>query len=88
MPTCTSNDFRSRDPRATDTGVLSFEEKTMVNDDRGEMRTLRVLNGDETKQGRCSVMPSKEPDYGSSVIPTPLGASTRLVPCSVYALFD
>ncbi|KAF4628038.1 hypothetical protein G7Y89_g10113 [Cudoniella acicularis] len=55
---------RSLSPTAVFTGILKFEEKWVVNKETGELKTQRVLNGDETRSGLAAVMPSEDPDYG------------------------
>ncbi|KAK5166053.1 uncharacterized protein LTR77_008314 [Saxophila tyrrhenica] len=44
------------------TGILSFEEKEVQAD--GSLKTLRMLNGDESRSGKFCIMPNDEPDYG------------------------
>ncbi|BEI83413.1 hypothetical protein CcaverHIS002_0400170 [Cutaneotrichosporon cavernicola] len=79
--------FSSNRKDATYTGLLSFDEKEV--DDRGELRTGRLLNGDETQQGMAVVMPSKEIDFGDFwFIAMQVPARTRLAECTVYSLYE
>src|SRR5690606_27102609 len=48
--------FKSARPEATFTGILSAAEKEV--DEEGKLRTLRVLNGDETRSGEFLIMPN------------------------------
>jgi hypothetical protein len=51
--------FRSADPVSKFSGILEFLEKEVVNQSTGEMRTRRILNGDEAT-GNCFKMPSSD----------------------------
>jgi hypothetical protein len=51
--------FVSTDPSSKFNGVLEFLEKKVVDYEKGEMRTLRILNGDEAV-GNCFKMPSAD----------------------------
>ena len=53
--------FKSLDPKAYFSGILSFSEKEVVDPTTGEKRTLRRLNGDETRSGKYAMMPAREP---------------------------
>ena len=76
--------FRSTKHAATFCGVLSFEEKEV--DEEGNMRTLRVLNGDETRSGNQAIMPSDDPDYGGFPIRVTIPARTYIAECTAYFL--
>ncbi|KAK4499625.1 hypothetical protein PRZ48_010143 [Zasmidium cellare] len=78
--------FTSLDERAYFNGLLKFEEKEVVNKGTGELRTLRHLNGDETRSGKCAVMPSEDPDYGGFPISITIPARTGIATCEPYAL--
>ena len=78
--------FTSRRPRARFTGILSFEEKEVVNPKTGELRTRRLLNGDETRGGKHAVMPSENPDYGGYPISITIPAGTAIAEVEVYVL--
>ena len=77
--------FKSANPRAHFTGILKFEEKDI---DNKCMKTVRLLNGDETRSGRCAVMPSEDPDYGGFPISITVPARTGIAMCQPYALCD
>lgn len=51
--------FFSTDPLSKYSGVLEFLEKEVVDQETGEMRTIRILNGDEAV-GTCFKMPSTD----------------------------
>lgn len=51
--------FKSTDPLSSFSGILEFLEKEVVNQTTGEMRTRRILNGDEAT-GNCFKMPSSD----------------------------
>lgn len=78
--------FRSRKKSATFSGILSFLEKEVVDEETGEMRTCRVLNGDETQSGRVCIMPSDSPDYGDFPICITIPARTRIAEAVPYFL--
>jgi len=68
------------------TGILRFDEKEA--DETGELRTLRMLNGDETRSGASCVMPNEVIDYGGFPICITIPARTAIAECEVYALED
>ncbi|KAH7274697.1 glycoside hydrolase superfamily [Fusarium solani] len=72
---------------ATLTGILHFE-KTPEGCSKGELRTLRALNGDETRSGACAVMPNSDPDYGGFPISVTIPAGTMIAELEVYHLDD
>lgn len=80
--------FKSLDERAYFNGLLRFEEKEVVNSMTGELRTLRSLNGDETRSGKCAVMPSESPDYGVFPIAITIPARTGIALVEPYALLS
>ncbi|PPJ52529.1 hypothetical protein CBER1_10256 [Cercospora berteroae] len=55
--------FTSKSGQTRFNGILRFEEKE-VDAVTGELRTLRLLNDDETRSGKVAVMPSENPNYG------------------------
>lgn len=67
------------------TGILRFEEKEVVDGGAG-LRTLRMLNGDETRSGACALMPNEAPDLGDFPICVTIPARTAVAECEVYAL--
>ncbi|KAJ5825799.1 hypothetical protein N7474_002937 [Penicillium riverlandense] len=80
--------FESLKSNACFTGILQFTEKEVVNETTGEMRSVRMLNGDETRSGKLAIMPGEDPDYGSFPICVTIPAGTRIAECEVYALED
>ncbi|KAH1858486.1 hypothetical protein KXX55_004800 [Aspergillus fumigatus] len=76
----------SLSPTAAYTGILRFEEKVVVNKGTGELRTRRVLNGDETRSGQFAIMPNEDPDYGGFPIAITIPAKTMIAELEVYAL--
>ncbi|KAL4766767.1 glycoside hydrolase superfamily [Aspergillus nidulans var. acristatus] len=77
---------RSLSLTAAFTGILRFEEKIVINKETGELKTLRVLNGDETGGGAFAVMPNETPDYGGFPIPAMIPARTMIAELEVYSL--
>lgn len=73
-------------PTASFTGFLRFEEKVVTDKTTGEMRTLRVLNGDETRSGKMAIMPSQNPDYGGFPICVTVPARTMIAELELYSL--
>jgi hypothetical protein len=70
------------------TGILGFDEKEVVDEETGKMRTLRRLNGDETQGGKQVMMPSANPDYGGFAIAITIPGKTRIAECRVYSLAE
>ncbi|KAK5136541.1 hypothetical protein LTR08_002885 [Meristemomyces frigidus] len=68
------------------TGILSFDEKEVA--ENGDLSTLRMLNGDETRGGGQCIMPNDEPDYGGFPICVTIPARTCVAECEAYALED
>lgn len=66
------------------TGILSFEEKEVQED--GSLRTLRQLNGDETRSGAFCIMPTDAPDYGGFPICVTIPARTGIAEAVPYSL--
>ncbi|KAL2816225.1 glycoside hydrolase superfamily [Aspergillus cavernicola] len=77
---------KSLSPTSAFTGILRFEEKLVVNQETGELRTLRVLNGDETRSGIYAMMPNEEPDYGGFPICVTIPARTMIAEVEFYSL--
>ncbi|KAK4554237.1 hypothetical protein LTR86_008765 [Recurvomyces mirabilis] len=69
------------------TGILRFEEKEVIGEN-GELKTLRILNGDETRSGKFCIMPNEEPDYGGFPICVTIPARTGVAEIVPYALYD
>ena len=78
----------SLSPAATFTGILRFEEKSVVNRETGELKTLRVLNGDETRSGIFAMMPNEDPDYGGFPICVTIPARTMIAEVEFYSIDD
>lgn len=74
--------FKAMRKEATFTGILRAEEKEVTQD--GEMRTLRVLNGDETRSGEFLIMPNDNPDYGGFPIAVTIPARTCIAEVEAY----
>ncbi|OJJ42716.1 hypothetical protein ASPZODRAFT_76392 [Penicilliopsis zonata CBS 506.65] len=68
------------------TGILRFEEKIVVDRSTGELRTLRVLNGDESHSGVFAMMPNEDPDYGNFPICVTIPARTMIAELELYSL--
>ncbi|KAK2685867.1 hypothetical protein QWA68_015086 [Fusarium oxysporum] len=65
-------------------GILHAEEKEV--DDAGNLTTLRVFNGDETRGGESMVMPNENPDYGSFPIAVSVPANTGIAEVEAYVI--
>ncbi|KAH7394604.1 family 35 putative beta-galactosidase glycoside hydrolase [Pyrenochaeta sp. MPI-SDFR-AT-0127] len=68
------------------TGILRFEEKSVVDSEVGLLRTDRILNGDETRSGQWANMPNEDPDYGTAFIPITVPARTMIAEVQVYSI--
>ncbi|KAM0490080.1 hypothetical protein ACHAP8_011906 [Fusarium lateritium] len=66
------------------TGLLTAKELEATQE--GDLRPLRMLNGDETRGGMALVMPNQEPDYGDVPIATCVPARTGIAEVEVYTL--
>ncbi|KAJ5693067.1 hypothetical protein N7462_002490 [Penicillium macrosclerotiorum] len=77
---------RSLSPTSIYTGILRFREKQVANQETGELRTLRALNGDETRSGMAAMMPNEEPDYGGFPICVTIPAHTMIAELEVYSI--
>lgn len=66
------------------TGILRFEEKEVQED--GSLKTLRQLNGDETRSGAFCIMPTDDPDYGGFPICVTIPARTGVAEAEPYFL--
>lgn len=76
---------RALSPTTNFTGFLRFREK-VVNKETGELRTLRALNGDETRSGIFAMMPNEDPDYGGFPICVTVPAHTMIAELEVYSI--
>ncbi|KAL6237949.1 hypothetical protein BDW75DRAFT_248151 [Aspergillus navahoensis] len=79
--------FRGLDENVTFTGILDAREKE-VDSETGQLRTLRVLNGDETRSGEFLIMPNDEPDYGKFPIAVTIPARTCIAEVEAYTLCE
>ncbi|KAI8723128.1 hypothetical protein NCS52_00167900 [Fusarium sp. LHS14.1] len=79
---------RSLNPKATFTGILKFNEKTVSDEEAGTLRTLRMLNGDETRSGSLVPMPNEDPDYGGFPICVTIPARTMIAEVEFYGIED
>ncbi|KAL4874084.1 hypothetical protein BDV12DRAFT_158992 [Aspergillus spectabilis] len=77
---------KSTSPTSAFTGILKFEENLVSDKEKGELRTLRVLNGDETRRGIYAMMPNEEPDYGGFPICITIPARTMIAEVEFYSL--
>jgi hypothetical protein len=68
------------------TGILRFEEKMVADQETGELRKLRTLNGDETRSGIFAMMPNEDPDYGGFPICVTIPAHTMIAELEVYSI--
>lgn len=80
---------RARDttPGTAFTGILLFHEKVPEEGGR-RLRTLRQLNGDETRGGAFVMMPAENPDYGDFPICVTIPARTMVAELEVYSLSE
>ncbi|KAH7191750.1 glycoside hydrolase superfamily [Fusarium flagelliforme] len=78
--------FKAAGKNATFGGILRGEEKEV--DENGELRTLRILNGDETRHGEFMMMPNDDPDYGGFPIAVTPGARTCIAEVEAYCITE
>lgn len=76
--------FRSTKATSTFTGILTAEEKMV--DAEGNLTTLRIMNGDETRSGAFMIMPTEEPDYGGFPIRVTIPARTYIAQVTAYSI--
>ncbi|KAL4863189.1 hypothetical protein BDV12DRAFT_206721 [Aspergillus spectabilis] len=79
--------FRGLGENVTFTGILEAREKE-VDEVTGKLRTLRVLNGDETRSGDFLIMPNDEPDYGGLPIAVTIPARTCIAEVEAYTIAE
>ncbi|KAH7186385.1 glycoside hydrolase superfamily [Fusarium oxysporum] len=72
----------------TFTGILKFEEKAVDDEETGRLRTVRVLNGDETRSGSFAMMPNEDPDYGGFPISVTVPARTMIAEVTFYTISE
>lgn len=75
-------------PESTFSGILRFEEKVVEDEETGRLRTVRMLNGDETRSGQFAMMPNEDPDYGSFPISITIPAGTMIAEVTFYSITD
>lgn len=73
---------------STFTGILKVEEKTMDHEETDSLRTVRLLNGDETRSGSFAMMPNEDPDYGGFPISVTVPARTMIAEVTFYSITD
>ncbi|KAH8680420.1 glycoside hydrolase superfamily [Ilyonectria robusta] len=76
------------DPNSSFTGILKFEEKAVEDEETGRLRTVRALNGDETRSGSFAMMPNEDPDYGGFPISVTIPARTMIAEVTFYSVFE
>jgi hypothetical protein len=76
---------RSLSRTSSFTGFLRFKEK-VADQETSELRTLRTLNGDETRSGIFAMMPNEDPDYGGFPICVTIPAHTMIAELEVYLI--
>lgn len=79
--------FKSHKEGVTFTGILNAREKEYV-EETSELRTLKTLNGDETRSGKFLIMPNDDPDYGGFPIAVTIPASTCIAEIEAYWLCE
>jgi hypothetical protein len=78
--------FKSSRDDTSYTGIMSFVEKEVVDPASTELKSVRFLNGDETRSGRFAVMPSSNPDYAKVPVAILIPARTRIAEVRPYCL--
>ncbi|KAG5802617.1 hypothetical protein H9Q74_006052 [Fusarium xylarioides] len=73
---------------ASFTGILKVEEKVVDDEATGRLRTVRVLNGDETRSGSFAMMPNEDPDYGGFPISVTIPARTMIAEVTFYSICE
>lgn len=79
-------EFQSLSPKSTFTGILRFDEKSVVDKEKGTLQLGRRLNGDETRSGAWANMPNEKPDPGEVPIPITIPARTMIAEVTVFSL--
>ncbi|GKU08827.1 glycoside hydrolase [Fusarium langsethiae] len=78
--------FKAAREGATFGGILTGKEKEV--DESGNLQTLRILNGDETRHGEFMMMPNDDPDYGGFPIAVTPGARTCIAEVQAYCIYE
>lgn len=76
--------FISTHPAAAFSGIRDFEEVDI--DAEGYLVGGRLLNGDETVNGKYARMPTGTPDFGGFPIPVTIPSKTKVARCRPYFL--
>jgi hypothetical protein len=76
---------KSTKPGTKFTGILSMKEKMVTDIETGQLKTLRMLGGDETRSGAFAMMPNQDPDYGGFPIAVTIPARTGIAEVEFYA---
>ncbi|KAH7024098.1 glycoside hydrolase superfamily [Ilyonectria destructans] len=79
-------EWKSNSPTLPYTEILRFEEKSIANEETQELRTERILNGDESNSGKWANMPNDEPDHGDCPVPVTIPARTAIAHVEVFSL--
>ncbi|OAL56420.1 glycoside hydrolase [Pyrenochaeta sp. DS3sAY3a] len=79
--------FKSTNPKSTFTGILHVEEKE-ADPETGELTTLKLLSGDETRSGEFLIMPNEDPDYGGFPIAITIPSNTAIAECWAYSIVE
>lgn len=70
------------------TEILRFEEKSVVDPKTQELRTERVLNGDESSSGSVANMPVDFPDHGTCPVAVVIPARTAIAVAEVFTIHE
>ncbi|KAH7142668.1 glycoside hydrolase superfamily [Dactylonectria estremocensis] len=68
------------------TEILRFEEKSVIDKETQELRTDRILNGDESRSGIWANMPNDDPDHGECPVPVIIPARTAIAQVEIFSL--
>jgi Domain of unknown function (DUF5597) len=79
-------EFKATSPSSTFTGILRFDEKSVVDKLTGTLRTERRLSGDETRSGAWANMPNETSDQGDIPIPITIAARTMIAEVTLFSL--
>ncbi|KAJ5975103.1 hypothetical protein N7481_008810 [Penicillium waksmanii] len=78
--------FRPVPKESTFCGILHAVEKEV--NYKGQLQTLRILNGDEATSGEFLIMPNDEPDYGGFPIAVTIPAKTCIAEVEAYYVIE
>jgi hypothetical protein len=68
--------------------LWNFSRNGKKVDDNGKLRTLRILNGDETRIGKFLTRSNDKPDYGGFPIAVTMPAKTCIAEVGVYYVIE